>query len=136
MSPTVYIPTGTVPRRVKAGRVLSTLPVLFLSFDIAIKLLVIQPVVESMGRLGYDVRVAPLIAVVDLGCLVLYLVPRTAALGAVLLTGFLGGAVATHLRVGDPLLSHVLFPTYVGALLWAGLILRRPGLKVLLPRLA
>ena len=67
-----------------------------------------------------------------LGSTLLYLVPRSAALGAVLLTGYLGGAVATHLRVGDPLWSHTVFPVYVGVLIWAGLVLRRPSLAPLL----
>jgi hypothetical protein len=64
------------------------------------------------------------IGLLELGCLVVYLVPRTSILGAIMLTGFLGGAVLTHVRVGDPLFSHVLFPVYIGALIWGGLFLR------------
>jgi hypothetical protein len=71
------------------------------------------------------------IGITLLACLTLYLLPRTSALGALLLTGYLGGAVATHVRVGNPLFSHVLFPTYVAALIWGGLILRRPELRVM-----
>jgi hypothetical protein len=84
----------------------------------------IQPVQETMANLGYPDDVAPLIGVVELIWVALYLVPRTTALGAVLLTGYLGGAVATQLRVEAPLLSTVLFPVYLGAVLWAGAWLR------------
>jgi hypothetical protein len=70
---------------------------------------------------------------IELACLTLYLVPRTAVLGAVVFTGYLGGAVATHLRIGNPLLSHTLFPVYVAALLWGGLYLRDPRLRALMP---
>lgn len=114
--------------RARAGTIVTLIPVLFLVFDIVIKLLVIQPVVEAMAHLGYRVDLAPVIAIIELVCLALYLWPRTALPGAVLITGFLGGAVATHLRIGDPLLTHTLFPVYVGGLLWAGLLLRRPPL--------
>ena len=106
------------------GRVLSAIPVLFMAFDTAIKFSQIQPVTESFARLGYNVDVAPVIGILELICLGAYLVPRTAVLGAVLLTGFLGGAIATHVRVADPLFSHILFPTYIAALLWSGLYLR------------
>lgn len=106
------------------GRVLSALAVSFLIFDGVIKVIKIQPVTEGFARLGYPDHVARTIGALQLALVALYLVPRTAALGAILLTGFLGGAVSTHVRVGDPLFSHVLFPTYVGAMLWIGLYLR------------
>jgi DoxX-like family len=77
------------------------------------------------------VSVAPGIGTLELACIAVYLVPRTSVLGAILLTGFLGGATATHVRVGDPLFSHVLFPSYVGALIWVGLLLRDPRLRAL-----
>jgi hypothetical protein len=111
------------------GRVLSGLPVFFLIFDAVIKLIHIPPVVEACARLGLPDHLAGGLAVLLLACLTLYVVPRTAALGAVLLTGYLGGAVAIHLRIGDPLLSHTLFPVYVGAMLWAGLFLRDPRVR-------
>ncbi len=110
--------------RVLAGRIVSALPVLFLAFDTVIKLVKIEPVVESFKELGYPVSLARGIGLLELVCLLVYLVPRTAPIGAVLLTGYLGGAVATHVRVESPLLSHALFPLYVGALLWLGLYLR------------
>ena len=113
----------SVPAR-WTGRVLSTLAAAFLAFDAVIKLLVIRPVVDSFAQLGWPVHLAVTIGVLELACLALYLVPRTAVLGAVLLTGYLGGAIATHVRVENPLFSHVLFPTYVAALVWGGLWLR------------
>jgi len=111
-------------KRLWTGRLLSALAVLFLLFDSVIKLTHIAPVVESFTRLGIPLDLAPWIGTLELVCLAVYLVPRTAIPGAILLTGFLGGAVLTHLRVGDPLFSHVLFPIYIGALIWGGLFLR------------
>ena len=88
---------------------------------------------ESFGQLGYPVSLALGIGAVELACLVLYVIPRTSVLGAILLTGYLGGAVATHVRVGSPLLTHVLFPIYVAALVWGGLFLREGRLRALVP---
>ncbi|HEX2671671.1 MAG TPA: DoxX family protein [Polyangiaceae bacterium] len=119
--------------RFRAGCAMSALPVLFLLFDCVIKLLEIGPVVDSFTQLGYPVSLARGIGGLELACLALYVLPRTAVLGAIVLTGFLGGAVSTHLRVGDPLFSHVLFPVYVGLLVWGGLFLRDDTLRVLLP---
>ncbi|WP_242343720.1 DoxX family protein [Anaeromyxobacter terrae] len=116
-----------------AGRSLSAFAALFLALDGVIKLLVPEPVVESMARLGYPVGLARGIGALELALLAVYLAPRTSVLGAILLTGYLGGAVSTHVRVGDPLVSHVLFPVYVGALLWGGLFLREARLRALVP---
>lgn len=111
----------------RVGLAVSALPVLFLTFDSLIKLVEIGPVTESMLRLGFPEHLARTIGGIELVLLVLYLVPRTAVLGALLWVGFLGGAVATHVRVGDPLATHSLFPIYVAVLLWLGLGLRRPS---------
>jgi hypothetical protein len=119
--------------RISAGNIISALPVLFLLFDSVIKLMVIDPVVESFGQLGYPVSVSLGIGLLELVCLVLYVIPRTSVLGAILLTGYLGGAVATHVRVGSPMLTHVLFPIYVAALVWGGLFLREARLRALVP---
>jgi len=119
--------------RHRLGIGISAAPVAFLLFDVAIKLVKIPPVVESFERLGYLPDVARGIGTLEAACLLLYLVPRTSVLGAVALTGFLGGAIATHVRVGDPLFSHVLFPVYVAALLWIGLALRDGRLAVFSP---
>lgn len=116
------------------GRVLTALPALFLAFDTVIKLAKIPAVTESFVQLGYSPDLARGIGLLELVCLAVYLVPRTAVVGAILLTGFLGGAIATHLRLGDPLFSHTLFPTYVGALLWSGLYLRDARVKALISR--
>jgi hypothetical protein len=110
-------------RRV-GGLVLSGLAVLFLVWDAVMKLVKIQPVTDAMERLGYPDATARPIGVILLVCVALYLVPRTAIIGAVMLTGYLGGAIATHVRVEDPLFSHTLFPIYFAALLWGGLALR------------
>jgi hypothetical protein len=115
------------------GRVLTALPVLFLAFDVTIKLMNIQPVIDSFTQLGVPIGLTRVVGTVELVCLVAYCLPRTAVLGAILLTGYLGGAVLTHLRVGDPLLSHTLFPVYIGMMLWGALWLRDPRVRALLP---
>jgi hypothetical protein len=118
------------------GRVLSGLSVAFMTFDGAMKVARIAPVVKATAELGYPISTIVPIGITLLACVALYLIPRTAILGAVLLTGYLGGAVATHVRVGDPLLSHVLFPIYVAALTWGGLYLRDRRTRALLARRA
>lgn len=119
--------------QVMTGRVLTSLATLFLLFDGVAKLFRPRMVLEGTVQLGYSPDVIIPLGVVLLVCLALYVVPRTAALGALLLTGYLGGAVATHVRVGDPLFSHILFPAYVAVLIWGGLVLRNPALRVILP---
>ena len=122
----------TTTRRRWPGRVLTAIPALFLAFDVAIKFANPPMVAEASIKLGLPLELAPVLGVVLAACLALYLIPRTAPLGAVLLTGYLGGAILTHLRVGDPLISHTLFPIYVGAALWAGLYLRDARVRRLL----
>lgn len=119
--------------RLWAGRIITAIPVVFLLFDGVIKVLNVQPVIDGMNKLGYPVDLAVGIGTLLLACLALYVIPRTSVLGAILLTGYLGGAVATHVRVGDPLFSHVLFPAYLGLFLWAGLYLRDSRLRALIP---
>jgi len=120
-------------RRLWSGRILASIAVLFLIFDGVIKLAPIQPVVEGFAHLGYPIRLAPVIGVLELILIAIYLIPRASLLGAILLTGFLGGAIASQVRIGEPLFSHVLFPTYIAALLWGGLFLREGRLRALLP---
>lgn len=108
----------------RTGQVVTGLVGVFLLFDAVIHVLEIGPVVESFRALGFDPGVSVPIGLLELACLALYLVPRTAPLGAVLLTGYLGGAVCAHLRAESPLLSTTLFPVYVGVAVWAGLYLR------------
>ncbi len=115
-----------------AGRIISALPVLFLVFDSVIKLINIQPVVNGSILLGLPVGLAPSIGILLLVCLVVYLMPRTSVLGAILLTGYLGGAIALQVRIGAELFSLV-FPISIGALIWGGLFLRDNQLRTLVP---
>ena len=117
-----------------AGRVLSGIAVLFLTFDMGIKLAGEREAVEGTAQLGWAPHHLPILGLIQAACLILYLVPRTAPLGAVLWTGYLGGAIATHLRLDNPLFTHILFPVYVAALLWAGLYLRDGRVRALLRR--
>ena len=115
------------------GRVCTGLAALFLAFDTVLKVLKLQPAVEGTIALGYPVDSVLWIGIIELVCLVMYLVPRTSVLGGLLLTGYLGGAVATHVRISNPLLTHTLFPVYVALLLWGGLYLREQRLRALVP---
>jgi len=114
------------------GRVLSALPVLMLLFSASGKFLKPPEVVEGFARLGYPESLALGLGIVEVGCTLIYLLPRTSILGAILLTGYLGGATATHVRVGDPL-SVFIIPVILGVLVWGGLYLREPRVRVLIP---
>ena len=114
------------------GRIMSALPALFLLVDGAMKLMKPEVVVKTTVELGYGEAVILPLGVVLLACTILYVVPRTAVLGAILLTGYLGGAVATHVRAGQGPFE-ILFPVLFGALLWGGLVLRDARLRTLLP---
>src|SRR5689334_9296359 len=122
-------PVGRTARRV--GRVVTGLVTLFLLFDSVTKLLRVPAVVTATAQMGFPVAAVPVIGATLLACVVLYLVPRTAVLGAVLLTGYLGGAVCAQLRIEAPLFSMLLFPVYTGALVWLGLYLRSAALRAL-----
>jgi len=119
--------------RLWGGRVLSGLPALLLLADGIAKLVRPAPVVEGTVKLGYPESSIIPIGVALLVSTILYLISRTFVLGAILLTGYLGGAVATHVRVGDPLFTHILFPVYFGIMLWGGLYLRDDRLRALVP---
>jgi hypothetical protein len=112
-------------RGVWIGRGLSTVAILFLIVDAVGKLLELPPYVAATVELGYPAEVLFALGVIETICLVAYVIPRSAALGAILLTGWLGGAVATHLRLGNPLATHTLFPIYLAAFIWGGLYLRQ-----------
>jgi ABC-type transport system involved in cytochrome c biogenesis permease component len=120
-------------RTLWTGRTMSALPTLFLFVDGVGKLVKPAPVVEATLQLGYPESVILGLGIVLLTCTVLYVIPRTAVLGAILLTGYLGGAIATHVRVGNPLFSHILFPVYIAVLIWGGLYLRDERLRALIP---
>lgn len=125
--------TGTSSSALRwTGRVLSGISAAFLFADGAAKVAQVAPVMEGSAKLGYPVHTMFGIGLVLMICTLLYTIPRTAVLGAVLLTGYLGGAIATHVRVEDPLFSHVLFPIYVAAFVWGGLYLRDKRVRALL----
>jgi len=115
-----------------SGRILGALAIVFLLLDGVIKVLTLAPAVDATTQLGYPAGVVMGLGLLELACLLLYLFPRTAVLGAVLLTGYLGGAIATHVRAGSDLFSMV-FPLLIGLLLWGALYLVEPRLRLLLP---
>ncbi len=115
------------------GRILSALPVLFLLMDGIMKLVKPEPVVKATIQLGYPESVIIVLGIILLVCVILYIVPHTVVLGAILLTGYLGGAIATQTRVSNPLFSHILFPVYLALLIWGGLFLRDSRLRALMP---
>ena len=114
------------------GRVLTGIAILFLAFDAAVKLIGSRQAMEGTVQLGWQPHHLPIIGTIALVLLVLYAIPRTAPLGAILWTGYLGGAVATQLRVDNPLFGYVLFPIYVAAIIWGGLYLRDDRVRGLL----
>lgn len=116
------------------GRVLTTLFALFmLGASIFPKLTGMPVAEETLAALGWPAGYALMIGIIELAGVVLYLVPSTSLLGAVLMTGLLGGAMATQIRAASPLFSHVLFSLYLGALMWGGLWLRLPAVRAVLP---
>ena len=122
----------TQSRQRWAGRIISALPVLFLVMDATMKLLRVPVAVQGTVRLGYPVGMIVPLGIIEAVSLVLYLYRRTSLFGVIILTGYLGGAVATHVHAGDPLFSHILFPVYFATFLWAGLCLRDPRFRALL----
>jgi len=127
--------TNTPAGQLWTGRIMSGLVVAFLIFDGGIKIAPFAIVTETMQQLGYSgsQELARGLGVMTLVIALLYALPRTSVLGAILLTGLLGGAMATHLRVGSPLFSHLFFGLYLGLLAWGGLYLRDPRLRRLIP---
>ena len=123
----------TTPKTIWIGRTLSALAILFLSFDTIVKVLRLPVAIEGTTQLGYPESTVFVIGVIQLVCLVLYVIPQTSVFGAILFTGYLGGAIATHLRIGSPLFTHILFPIYVAVLIWGGLYAREPRLRAVIP---
>jgi len=123
----------TSKKAVWAGRALSGLAVVFLIFDASVKVLRSPFAVGATTQLGYPESVVVMLGLIQIACLIVYLIPSTSVLGAVLWTGYLGGAVATHVRVQSPLFTHTLVPIYVAALLWLGLWLRDNRVRAVLP---
>jgi len=120
-------------RALWAGWILSGIPILLLLMDAVGKFVKPEPVVTGTVALGYSESVILPLGIVLLICTILYAVPQTAVLGAILLTGYLGGAVATHVRIGNPVFTHMLFPVYLGIMIWLGLYLRDLRLRTLVP---
>jgi hypothetical protein len=129
----------TTPATPKAmlwtGRVMSGLLVAFMLMDSIIKLILIQPVIDTMTQMGLPVAMARPIGAIELAVTFLYAVPRTSVLGAVLLTAVFGGAITSHWRLDSPLFSHTLFGVYLGLLAWGGLWLRDPRIRSIMPLL-
>ena len=115
------------------GRVMSGLVIAFMLLDGAMKLVPLDVVVTTSEQMGIPGSLARTLGILGLICTVLYAVPRTSIIGAILLTGYLGGAIASHLRLGDPIFTHTLFGLYLGLLVWGGLYLRDDRLRALIP---
>lgn len=115
------------------GRIMTGLTILFMLFDAVAHLIKPAPVVTAFAQLGFPLQFAIPLGIIELVCVAAYAIPRTSLVGAILLTGYLGGAVITQLRVGNPLFGQALFPVYVGVLVWAGLYLRDQRLRALIP---
>ena len=132
--PTIVDTEVSKPARI-TGRVMSGVVILFLLFDGAIKLVPLPVVTETMDKMGWGASdtLARRLCIITIVCTLLYSVPPTSILGAILLTGYLGGAIASHLRIGSPLFTHTLFGLYLGLMVWGGLYLRDGNLRALLP---
>ena len=132
--PTIVDTEVSKPARI-TGRVMSGVVILFLLFDGAIKLVPLPVVTETMDKMGWGASdtLARSLGIITIVCTLLYSVPPTSILGAILLTGYLGGAIASHLRIGSPLFTHTLFGLYLGLMMWGGLYLRDGNLRALLP---
>jgi len=124
-------PTGST--MLWAGRIISGLVVAFLLFDGAIKLVPLDVVITTSQELGIPTQLARTLGVLTLTCTLLYAFPRTAVLGAILLTGYIGGAIYVHVHAGSPMFSHTLFGVYLALLAWGGLWLRDARLRALIP---
>ena len=128
------VPSRRTPRSVIAGRVITGIALAFMTMDVTMKLAGVKEAVEGTAQLGFSPSVMLPLGLIQLACLILYVVPRTAPLGATLLTAYLGGAVAIHVQIGNPMFTHILSPVYVAVLLWGGLFLRDPRVRAALGR--
>jgi hypothetical protein len=116
-----------------AGRILSGAVILFLLVDGGMKLVPINAVIDASREFHIPVELARTLGIITLACTILYAIPATSVLGAILLTAYMGGAVYTHLRIGSPLFSHTLFGVYLGVMSWGGLWLRDAAVRALIP---
>ena len=134
-TPMTTVRTGASSRaRLLTGRALTTIAALFLTFDAIVKLANVQVALDANAQLGYRASLIVPIGVLEIVLLAIYLAPRTSIVGAILWTGYLGGAIASQLRAGNPLFSNVLFPIYVAVLIWGGLWLRDARVRALISK--
>lgn len=126
-------PVNVSKAKLWTGRVLTGVPALFLFVDGAMKQLQLPEVIEASAKIGFQPSTLPVLGVIEILAVLCLCFRRTAALGAVVLTGYLGGAVATHVRLGDPLLTHTLMPVFFATLIWGGLALRNDRIRALSP---
>lgn len=126
-------PTSISKSRLWTSRVMAGLVILFMLFDSVFKFFPTQEAIDGTLALGYELHHLPILGILCFVCIVLYTIPRTTILGAVLLTGYFGGAIATHIRMDNPLFSHTLFPVYLAVLAWGALWLRMDLLRQLFP---
>ena len=119
--------------RLWTARIVAGIIAAFMLFDAAMKFVNPAPVREAFARTGWPVHLSPVLGAILLASTILWLVPRTSIVGAILLTGYLGGAVAANLRLEEPVFSHTLFPVYFGVLLWGSMWLRDPQIQGLIP---
>jgi hypothetical protein len=134
MSSSAATHTGVPSRKsIWTGRILSGVAVVFMLFDSITKILKVDAVVKASAQFGYSVGLLSAIGIILLCCVVVYVIPRTSVLGAILITGYLGGAVEANLRIGTPLFSNALFPVYFAILVWAGVFLRDSEIRKILP---
>ena len=119
-------------RAVIAGRIITGIALAFMALDVTMKLARVSQAIEGTVQLGFAPGIVLPLGLIQLVCLILYVVPRTAPLGATLLTAYLGGAVAIHVQRGNPVFTHMLFPVYIAFLLWGGLYLRDARVRALL----
>ena len=126
---------GVPAASVWAGRTMSGLAIVFFTFDGVAKLIQPQVVIDATRQIGWpaDATTLVVLGAILLACAAIYAFPKTATLGAILLTGYLGGAVAAHARLGDPLFTHILFGVYLGLFVWGGLWLRDARIRALIP---
>jgi hypothetical protein len=117
----------------RTGFTLSALVILFMLMDATMKFMQLPVTLETSAQLGWPVTTIVPLGIVLLVCTAIYAFPPTSVFGAILLTGYLGGTVATHARIGNPIFSHMLFGVYLGIMLWAGLYLRDARLRLLIP---
>jgi hypothetical protein len=128
-----FTATAVSKKGLWTGRILSGLAILFLVFDGITKVMKVPAVMQASAQMQYPLRLIPVIGIVLLVCTAVYAIPRTSILGAIFLTGYLGGAVEAQLRAGNPLFAETLFPVYFSMLIWGGLFLRERRLRALLP---